>query len=169
MVILRPPKANEHKFLWKLRQTNDVYFFSESGDLASHICWYKRIESDLFERFYVIDVQGQAVGTVSLSNINLIHRRAEYGRLCIAEEHRKNGYATAAMQELLKIAFDTFKIHRVWGDIFLFNKEGYRLVDKLGFHKEGIFRDHVLKKCLYLDVIRMAILEDEWRSHNAGL
>jgi len=169
MVTLRPPRANEHEFLWKLRQANDVYFFSESGDLASHICWYKRVESDPFERFYAIDVQGQAVGTVSLSNINMAHGQVEYGRLCVGEAHRRKGYATAAMQAVLDIAFNEMGAHRVWGDIFAFNKEAITLDLKLGFRQEGTFRDHVMKSCMYLNVVRMAILEDEWRSHNAGL
>ena len=118
MVKLRFPRANEHEFLWKLRRANDVYFFSESGDFASHICWYKQIESSPSERFYVIDVRGQAVGTISLSNTNMIYEQVEYGRLCIAEAHRRKGYATAAMQAVLDIAFNEMGAHRVWGDIF---------------------------------------------------
>ena len=170
MVKLRSPKPDEHEFLLTLRRKNDVYFFTDAkGDMGSHICWYKRIEADPTEHFFVIDVQGEPVGTISLSNIDLLNHRAEYGRLCIVSQHRRRGYATMAMQELLTFAFGELGLHRVWGDLFAFNAEAIKLDMRLGFRQEGIFHDHILKSCLYLDVVRMAILEDEWRSHNAGL
>ena len=163
------PKANEHKFLLALRQENNKYFFSDAkDDMLSHICWYKRVESDPTERFFIIDVRGEPVGTISLSNIDFINGRAEYGRFCIASRHRGKGYGRAAMQGLLAYAFGKLNLHRIWGDVLESNEEAIKLNIGLGFKQEGIFRDHVRKSDLYLNVVRMAILEDEWQRHSVG-
>ena len=169
MITLRSPRPDEHEFLLDLRCKNDAYFFTDTDrSLDIHLDWYKRTVLDPSQRLFVIDVDGEPVGTVSLSKIDLVNRKAEYGRLCVASHSRRNGYATAAMRELLAYAFGDLDLHRVWGDIFAFNREAIRLDMEMGFKQEGVFHDHVLKSGLYLDVVRMAILEDEWRRHSAG-
>jgi RimJ/RimL family protein N-acetyltransferase len=131
--------------------------------LCEHLAWYARVEADPSQEFYVVEAGGKAVGTIGLSNIDVHHHRAEYGRFLIAPEYRRRGYGEAAMRALLDRAFGKMELHRVWGDVFAFNDPALRLDRKLGFQQEGVFRQHVLKGKLWLDVVRMGILEEEWK------
>jgi UDP-4-amino-4,6-dideoxy-N-acetyl-beta-L-altrosamine N-acetyltransferase len=163
--ILRPPRESEHQLLVTWRNESAQWFFSSTRIvLDGHLAWYARVEADPSQEFYVIEAEGQPVGTVGLTDIDVHHHRAEYGRLLIAPEFRRKGYGGAAMRALLNRAFGKMELHRVWGDVLSINNAALALDRKLGFQPEGVFRHHILKNGLWLDVTRMAMLEDEWKT-----
>lgn len=168
-VVLRPPKESEHQLLVDWRNGSEQWFFSsQKAFLDGHLAWYARIEADPSQEFYVVEAEDKPVGTIGLASIDVHHHRAEYGRFLIAPEYQRRGYGEAAMRALLDRAFGKMELHRVWGDVFTFNDPALRLDKKLGFRQEGVFRDHILKNGLWLDVTRMAILEGEWKAQKPG-
>ena len=99
------------------------------------------------------EVKEQAKGT-----------QAELGWV-IAPDHTGQGYATEAAAELLRISFEDLGLRRVIAQCFADNVASWKLMEKLGMRRE----DHAVKESLHrsgvwLDGLRYAILEDEWRA-----
>lgn len=166
-VCLRKPECDDHEFVMRLRNRNKRYFFSgDSISLESHMAWYQEVMRDPAQRFYVIETVPipQLVGTISLYDIDWLHRRAEYGRFIVAEKHRRKGYGNEALSLLLTHAFDSLNLNKVYGDILTTNTAAIALDKRLGFRQEGIFRQYIYKHGEYLNVVQMAVLRDEFRS-----
>lgn len=186
LVNLRFPEPSDHLQLVKWRNENLQHFFSdEPVSLENHLDWYKRTRQDASQRFFVIEFRGTQkmtwgrgekhsqfpppIGTIGLQNIDFRHRRAEYGRFLIAEEYRGKGYGKDALSTLLRFAFVTLGLHKVYGEILTKNSDAFSPCESLGFHREGYMVDHVFKEGQFWDVTRVAILADSWEVQANGV
>jgi RimJ/RimL family protein N-acetyltransferase len=102
---------------------------------------------------------GQSVGTIGLSRIDLVNRRAEYGVLIGEPGARGKGLAAEASRLLLAYAFETLGLRRVYLHVLARNADALRLYRRVGFQPEGVLRQHVRKGDDFLDVAVMAALE----------
>lgn len=117
--------------------------------------------------YSVVDADtDKLVGHISLARIDLNNRSARIGRVIIGDPDVKGkGVCRQMMEQVLKIAFDELKLHRVTLGVFDFNKPAIACYEKAGFQKEGLMRDHQKFGDDYWSLWEMAILEDEWREN----
>ncbi|HZW73117.1 MAG TPA: GNAT family protein [Caldimonas sp.] len=80
------------------------------------------------------------IGTCTLFAIDAAHRRAMIG-YALAHAHWGNGYAQEALRLALGHAFGARQLHRVEADIDPRNVASVRLVERLGFVREGLLRE----------------------------
>lgn len=107
---------------------------------------------------------GQPVGHIELGNIDPINRSASICRVLVGETlNRGRGIGQAMVHEVLHIAFDERKLHRVDLRVFDFNEEAIRCYERVGFRREGRFRDSHAVSDGWWSVLQMSILEHEWR------
>jgi RimJ/RimL family protein N-acetyltransferase len=78
--------------------------------------------------------------------------------------HGGQGYVHEACVALLGLAFDTLSLHRVYADIDPRNAPSVRVVERLGFRREGHFRANYRTRGEWTDSVFYALLEDEWRA-----
>ena len=101
------------------------------------------------------------LGTISLKNFNMVDKNAEYA-ISLRTKAQGKGIAAQATKLLLKKAFETFNLERVYLNVLADNTRAIKLYEKSGFVYEGEFR-----KCLYLrggykDLKWYSILRDEY-------
>lgn len=78
-------------------------------------------------------------GTVSLFALNRAHLRAELG-YALASPAWGKGYATEAVRLAIAFAFDSIGLARLEADIDPRNEASCRLVERVGFRREGLLR-----------------------------
>jgi RimJ/RimL family protein N-acetyltransferase len=88
--------------------------------------------------------------------------QAELG-WALSPEVTGHGYATEAVEEVLRICFEDLGLHRVTADCFAGNQPSYRLMERLGMRRE----QHAVKDALHpsgewMDGYGYALLADEW-------
>lgn len=83
------------------------------------------------------------IGTCTLFAIDAAHRRAMIG-YGLARRHWGRGYAQEALRLALGHAFGALGLHRVEADIDPRNAASLRLVERLGFAREGLLRERWL-------------------------
>ncbi|MER6443748.1 GNAT family N-acetyltransferase [Streptomyces venezuelae] len=81
----------------------------------------------------------------------------------IAAQEWGRGYATDAARCLTSYAFSELGLHRVSAAIGPSNTASIALVERLGFQKEGVLRDHVHTNGSWRDSVLYSVLESEWR------
>jgi len=92
-------------------------------------------------------------------------KQAEVG-MTIAHPHQGNGYASEAVGRMVDYLFEQFNLHRVCANIDPHNTASIRVMTKLGFRHEGLFRQSMWLKGEWVDEDWYAILREEWLAVN---
>ncbi|UOR14026.1 GNAT family N-acetyltransferase [Halobacillus amylolyticus] len=103
------------------------------------------------------------VGHIALRNIDRTNKSARIGKVIVGDQTRGKGMGTTMMKEVLKIAFDELKLHKVSLGVFDFNEPAIRCYEKAGFKKDGLLRDHRKMNNEYWSLYEMSILDSEWQ------
>lgn len=102
------------------------------------------------------------LGNVSVWFTSRANRVGETG-YWIRSDMTSKGLGTEATARALQVAFQELQMHRVTTRIAVGNVASERIVQKLGFLKEGTLRDEVKVGGKWLDHTVWGILESEWR------
>lgn len=84
--------------------------------------------------------EGRLIGTCSLFNLHRTNRRAEIGYL-LARDCWGQGLMQEALRALLDFAFDDLGLNRLEADIDPRNAASARILERLGFMREGLLRE----------------------------
>ena len=124
-----------------------------------------RCRRDDFFGFLICRKEDRAI----VGNINLFHiirrglQSACIGYL-VGTAHARQGFATEALQLMIRFAFAQAKLHRVEADIQPGNIPSKALVRRAGFSYEGLSRRYVKIAGKWRDHERWALLVEDWRS-----
>lgn len=111
--------------------------------------------------FAVTQLQdGRLIGAVGLG-LRLEHSHAELG-YWIGHPYWGHGYCTEAAAEILRFAFETLRLHRIYAVHFAGNPASGRVMQKLGMRFEGRRRQHILKWGRFEDLDGYALLLPEY-------
>ncbi|SFV30887.1 Protein N-acetyltransferase, RimJ/RimL family [Devosia crocina] len=87
-------------------------------------------------------------------------------RFVIDPAHSGNGFLTEALSAMLDLAFDHFRIHRVFVRCDGRNHHSAKLMQKLGMRLEAHYREHALFQGEWDEEMHFAILDREWQASN---
>jgi len=94
--------------------------------------------------------------------------QAEIG-WCLDPAHTGRGYATEAVEELLRISFEELGLRRVFAQCFAANEASWRLMERLGMRREQhTTRDSLHRNGEWLDGMMYALLAEEWRARTGA-
>jgi RimJ/RimL family protein N-acetyltransferase len=105
---------------------------------------------------------GAFIGWCSLTRWNPEHRSATLG-YCLDDAAWGHGYATEAVGALLQWAFDTLDLNRVQAETDTRNAASARVLEKLGFVREGTLREDCIVNGDVSDTWVFGLLERDWR------
>ena len=106
----------------------------------------------------------QAVGTTYLTDIDHLHRRAEFGVLIGEAIWRGKGYGTETASLMLDFGFTALGLHNIMLTVYSFNLAGRRAYEKAGFREVGRRRRSHWMGGHYWDEIIMDCLATEFTS-----
>lgn len=101
------------------------------------------------------------VGFVELTRAEVPKNRGEIGYIIQPSEHG-NGYATEGAGLCLQYGFQDRGLHKIWAQVGADNAASIRVLEKLDFQQEGLFREHEYKEGGFVDVYRYGLLREEW-------
>ncbi|GAE29430.1 GNAT family N-acetyltransferase [Halalkalibacter hemicellulosilyticus] len=105
----------------------------------------------------------KVIGHISLGKIDRLNRSARIGKVLVGEKSKRGqGIGQQMMTEILKVAFEELRLHRVSLGVFDFNVAAIACYEKLGFVKEGLLRESRKMGDQYWSSWEMSILEHEW-------
>jgi RimJ/RimL family protein N-acetyltransferase len=79
-----------------------------------------------------------------------------------APDQQGNGYISEAAGLLLDYAFGEQRLNKVWAMAIEPNTASQRVLEKLGFEREGTYRKETWYEGEYVDSLRYGLLADEW-------
>lgn len=147
-VRLRPLRADDADALFAMKSDPRVMRY------WSHAPWTERAQavaqleqlvrdretSEFYQWAITAAGDDALVGTMSLFALNRAQRRADVGYSLAASAWGK-GYATQALKLAVDFAFGTLGLARLEADIDPRNEASCRLVERIGFTREGLLRE----------------------------
>lgn len=101
------------------------------------------------------------VGWCTFNSWNPVFRSASLG-YCLTEASWGHGYATEAARVLLQWAFDTLDLNRVQAETDTRNLGSARVLEKLGFVREGTLREDCVVNGVVSDSWVYGLLRRDW-------
>lgn len=133
-------------------------------DLHQKRWYYAQSERSDINMFAIVEggrKEGACVGICGLTDIDLVHSRAEFS-LYIFPEYRLKGYAKDGLWQILKYGFDTLGLNQIWGETFEGNP-AYKMFKDIGMQDDGIRRQFYFKDGHFLDAHLISMTSEEWR------
>jgi len=152
----------------KWRNDYKIYQWCRQQDILrayQHVKWMERQAVDENMRMYGIMFQEHLIGVCGLTDMNSLHRRAEFS-LYIDPEWQEQGLGKNALKTLLSHGFSTFGLHSIFGETFAENP-AIGMFEHLGFKKEGTRRDFYWKSGKFIDAHLYSMLFSEWENNRA--
>lgn len=158
---------NKNKTFFKAFQpTPDKDYYSETYQ-------QKRLQSDVerwnnktkyaFYLFHHRDHErGQILGTVTLSNVVRGPLQSCFLGYKVDEQVQGKGIATEGIAHVIQFAFEQLKLHRIEANIMPDNLASIRVVEKLGFRKEGFSEKYLKINGKWEDHLRFALINKDF-------
>ncbi len=104
------------------------------------------------------------IGFLELGEVMWTHR-STWIALGIGErDQRGKGYGYEAVTLALNFAFQELNLHRAQLTVFSYNEAAIRLYEKLGFIREGVYREFLERDGQRHDMYLYGILRREWEA-----
>jgi len=112
---------------------------------------------------------GEAVGIVSLMNVDTAMRRLELGHIWYVRPAQRGRANTEAVYLLLCLVFDSWGYRRAEWKCDALNARSRAAAERLGFTFEGVFRSHMIVKGRNRDTAWYSMLAEEWPARRAAM
>ncbi|MCW5695895.1 MAG: GNAT family N-acetyltransferase [Bauldia sp.] len=174
-VLIRPPSVNDFP-QWALLRSESRRFLAPwepvwPADELSRLAFRRRIRRYQREAregsgypFFVFSVDGSLL----LGGLTLSHVQRGVTQSCslgywMGERYAGKGYMTDAVRVALSFAFDALRLHRVEAACLPHNAASIRLLEKVGFSREGYARRYLCIDGRWQDHLLFAIVSDDPR------
>ena len=111
----------------------------------------------------VLRNSGELIGNASLHHFFEQNRRCEIG-YALASKHWNQGYASEALRALIQYGFDALDLNRIEADIDPRNAASARVLEKLGFRKEGYMPERWIVFGEFADTVNYGLLRRYWEA-----
>jgi ribosomal-protein-alanine N-acetyltransferase len=113
--------------------------------------------------FWALELKetGEVIGKCTLWQFSEANRRAEVGYI-LSRKHWRGGLMTEALTAMIDFAFSDLNLHRLEADSDDKNMASLTLLEKLGFQREGFFRERWYVNETWQHSVMLGLLKQEW-------
>lgn len=101
---------------------------------------------------FAITARGKAIGSISVTRKENVHRQTAELGYYIAEPYWGQGICTKAVKDICAHVFENTDIIRIFAEPFAYNMASCRVLEKAGFAYEGTLRCNAVKNGQILDM-----------------
>ena len=78
------------------------------------------------------------------------------------EKHRGQGLGKEALKLTIEFGFEELNFHRIYLTVLEYNESAINLYEKLGFKREGVYREFIHRDGKRYDIYLYGMLRSEW-------
>ncbi|MFN7249799.1 MAG: GNAT family N-acetyltransferase [Anaerobacillus sp.] len=122
---------------FSMMRPDSFYSLEHQRSLISK--WKYNIENDTEYQFGIFQRDtSKLIGIISLFQVIRGSLQSCFIGYFIDKDHNGKGFATEAVNLIVNYAFEKLKLHRIEAGVMPHNIGSIRVLEKTGFHKEGI-------------------------------
>lgn len=166
-VLLRAIELSDAEVLQQMINDEEIenMILGYSFPVARHqqIKWIENLANERNVFRAMIDVNGVAIGTVILSDIDMKNGTAEIHIKLARTSERGKGYGTDTVLTTLSYAFKELRLNCVYCCVKEDNVASQKMFEKCGFIKEGCLRSRGYRNGKYYSIYEYSILKSEFQ------
>ena len=116
--------------------------------------------------FAIENERGQYVGQIGIHQIYWPAKNGRLGTVIGRRDEWGRGHASAAIEQLLPIAFEKIGLNKVWAIFYTTNARMRHITSKLGFVQEGVLLDEYFHQNAFHDMVRVCMLKRQWNERS---
>ena len=126
--------------------------------------WFRKIQLDSTRReFSIFTVDGdEYIGFCGLFDIIIPVMKAELHCVIGNRDFQRGGYGTEAYSLLQDYGFEELGLNRIFGYQLCHNAAAHRVVEKLGWKREGLLRNDLFSHGKIKDRYIVSITREDW-------
>jgi ribosomal-protein-alanine N-acetyltransferase len=175
-VVLRTPQMSDYPAWADLRASSREFLMPWeplwATDELSRASFRRRVRHYLrdlredvgYALFIYAAATDQLVGGLTLCNVRRGVTQSCTLGYWIGEKYANQGYMTAAVRAVVPFVFDTLELHRLEAACLPTNSASIRLLEKIGFKREGLARRYLRINGAWQDHLLYALLDSDPRS-----
>lgn len=137
--------------------------------MDEHHAWFTKMLEVVPRTHWLVSWDGRPVGIANTAQSSGNDGWVYFGLYIADEVARMAGIGSAAEFLLLDRLFFEASYRKVCCEAFSFNAQAISLHKRLGFHVDGVLRQHILRSGEYRDVTTLSLLKSEWEQARAEL
>ena len=106
---------------------------------------------------------GDLIGQIALHHFDQQNRRCDVG-YALSRAHWGRGYLGEAMTAMLEHGFEALELNRVEADVDPRNTASARLLERIGFAREGLLRERWIVAGEVCDTAFYGLLKSDWEA-----
>jgi len=172
-LVLRPAQESDIASLWPIRRREDVARWLSTLPTSYEQHLAKHRDPVRLQRTLVAELDDRIIGDLMVApgdawtQTEVAERaegvQAELG-WCFDPDFGGRGYATEAVDAVIRICFEDLGLRRVTAACFADNEPSWRLMERVGMRREVHTRqDSLHRSGGWLDGLGYALLADDWR------
>ncbi|ASK61544.1 RimJ/RimL family protein N-acetyltransferase [Virgibacillus phasianinus] len=131
-------------FFEKFSMVRDPDFYTIEGQLDSIKQYQEGSKQDRAYHFGIFkNDDNRLIGTISLFQVLRGSLQSAFIGYFLDESQNGKGFTTEATKLIVKYAFEKLALHRIEAGVMPHNIGSIRVLEKAGFHREGIARKNV--------------------------
>ncbi|MFO0727849.1 MAG: GNAT family N-acetyltransferase [Myxococcota bacterium] len=168
-VCLRPLEARDLHDFMRLRASPEIARYTvrpvttDEAVVQAHLDEIRAgvATGEFFQWGITVRGEDRVIGTVSIFELDQEQGRAELGYV-LHPERWGHGLAEEAVRRAIRFAFEELKLRRLEADVDPRNTPSLALMDRLGFEREGYFRERWNVGGEIQDSILFGLLASRW-------
>lgn len=134
-----------------------------------HGKWFDGVMIDSAKKYWIIEVNDIAYGLVNLYGIDYNNKKCNWAYYIGEKDARGKGIGTGVEFAILNYVFNNMKLNKLCCEVLLLNEQVWRLHEHFGFTREALYRQHIRRDGTFMDVVGLAMLEQDFRKIEAEL
>ena len=174
---LRPAGQADAEETWRYWRLAEVARWLPFAPVTLEGYQAKFLQPERLAKTLVVELDGVVLGDLMLSvgdgwaqrevAEQAVGVEAEIGYV-LDPSYGGQGYATEAVEALIRLCFEDLGLRRVTADCFADNKASWRLMERIGMRREvHTLRESLHRSGEWLDGMGYALLVDEWRARRS--
>jgi RimJ/RimL family protein N-acetyltransferase len=109
--------------------------------------WFKNINKG--QVLFAMLEYGELIGYCGLTHLDQENKRAEITFLVATPRNKMRCFGNDfenAINFLCSYGFNILGLHKIFAEVFEYRKNVIKLLEENGFKKEGVLKDHIIKK-----------------------
>ena len=111
---------------------------------------------------YIIEVDRERIGVVTITNIDWKNRKACHGIKLCNDKIKGKGYGTDTVMTIMKYAFEELQLNKLYSTILDYNIPSMNLYKKCGWSVDGVLRESTFKGNQYVNEMAVSILKKDY-------